>query len=440
MSKILVPPEVLMQVAEKFRLESLQMEWRISSLDHQMDTMLMWEGTTRQNFFDNYKKARSDMTKTIEHMTSISDELKAIADRFKLVDEELLPLALVGSKEEPKGWMEETWDSLKELGNGIMAASNERYDKRYSSVWSFLDYWTAGIPKGAYQGYVERADKLFDSRNDFANGMTFGIHGTIREAILPKNAWSTEHVANMIGAAGIVAGVTVPLMRPKDVLSPSVKYDVGNGKKGLKHDSGGDGGGAPKRVEGPGEGTSKATNSSAISEYVSEVEKLQRPYDHLVNVDGIKRGGRPGITGGHNIGNFYKALEEDANKYGLNVERDYIVGVPKKHSIEGIYEVEYQIPSLQRNELDRSIFEPIKDSEGNVVGKRVNDPKTVYDPNIISDEKMYNWGKAALEPQIHAGNVKNGIVKGELNGLKFIGFVDENGKVKNFYPTFDFRN
>lgn len=266
MPKIQVPPELLIQVAEKFRIESLQMEWRISSLDHQMDTMLMWEGTTRQRFFEDFHRARSEMTQTIEYMRSISDELKRIAYRFILVDEELLPLALVGSKEEPKTWLEEAWGSLKELGNGIMAASNERYDKRYSSVWSFLDYWTAGIPKGAYQSYVERADKLFDSPNDFANGMTFGVHGTIREAIFPTNAWSTEHVASIIGAAGIATGATVPLMKPKDILSPSVKYEVRKGNDGLKHDSSGDGGGTPKKAEGPGEvGKVIPTNSTVIS-------------------------------------------------------------------------------------------------------------------------------------------------------------------------------
>ncbi|MGG3284378.1 WXG100 family type VII secretion target [Paenibacillus solani] len=250
MPKIQVPPELLIQVAEKFRLQSLQMGWRISSLDHQMNTMLMWEGTTRQRFFEDFHKARSEMNLTIEYMNSISDELKRIAYRFILVDEELLPLALVGRTEEPKTWLEKAWGSLKKIGNGIMDASNERYDKRYSSVWGFLDYWTAGIPKGAYQGYVERADKLFDSPNDFANGMTFGIHGTIREAIFPTKAWSTEHVASIIGAAGIATGATVPLMKPKDILSPKVKYEVRKGNDGLKHDAGGDGGGAPK-ADGP---------------------------------------------------------------------------------------------------------------------------------------------------------------------------------------------
>lgn len=246
MPKIQVPPELLIQVAEKFRLQSIQMEWMISSLDHQMNTMLMWEGTTRQRFFEDFHRARSEMNLTIEYMNSISDELKRIAHRFILVDEELLPLALVGRTEEPKTWLEKAWGSLKEIGNGIMDASNERYDKRYSSVWGFLDYWTAGIPKGAYQGYVERADKLFDSPNDFVDGMTFGIHGTIREAIFPTKAWSTEHVASIIGAAGIATGATVPLMKPKDLLSPRVKYEVRKGNDGLRHDAGG----TPK-AEGP---------------------------------------------------------------------------------------------------------------------------------------------------------------------------------------------
>ncbi|WP_339221905.1 EndoU domain-containing protein [Paenibacillus sp. FSL W7-1332] len=301
MPKIQVPPELLIQVAEKFRLQSLQMEWMISSLDHQMNAMLMWEGTTRQRFFEDFHRARSEMTRTIEYMSSISDELKRIAYRFILVDEELLPLALVGRKEEPKTWLEKAWGSLKELGNGIMDASNERYDKRYSSVWSFLDYWTAGIPKGAYQGYVERADKLFDSPNDFANGMTFGVHGTIREAIFPTKAWSTEHVASIIGAAGIATGATVPLMKPKDILSPRVKYEVRKGNDGLQRDE--DGGGTPKKVEGAdngGSGESVVLNKTIISPEIEQkilFGRRNEPTSKKPN--GVVGGHSPNINNSH---------------------------------------------------------------------------------------------------------------------------------------------
>lgn len=422
MSKIQVPPEVLIQVAEKFRLESLQMEWRVSSLDHQMDTMLMWEGTTRQRFFEDFHKARSEMSKTIEHMRSISDELKRIAYKFILVDEELLPLALVGSKEEPKTWRdhaEEAWDSLKELGTGIMAASNERYDKRYSSVWSFLDYWTAGIPKGAYQGYVERADELFDSPNDFANGMTFGIHGTIREAVLPTNAWSTEHVASMIGAAGLVTGVRAgSLIKPKDVWSPSVKYEVRKGNDGLKHDS--------KKNDGPGDG-----NALSNTVNIDNTELME----HLIDGHGIGRKGKPSVKGAHNLDSFYKTIDEEAANYGLT-RSDFIIGDPKPHpQIEGIYEIKYRIPSLETDYLYGGTKLKL-DSDGDVVYKAVQRPKTVYGPPITNEE-MLRWGQEAVNRIEKAGSpMVEGVNRGVAeNGLKFEWLIVE-GKINSIYPVF----
>lgn len=69
-------------------------------------------------------------------------------------------------------------------------------------------------------------------------------------------------------------------------------------------------GGSGHRTEGMGNAPNK-----------SDAEKMQRPYNHLVNVDGFKRGARPGISGGHNMESSYKALEEDASKYGLDVEK-----------------------------------------------------------------------------------------------------------------------
>ncbi|MGV2882993.1 MULTISPECIES: hypothetical protein [Paenibacillus] len=43
--------------------------------------------------------------------------------------------------------------------------------------WS---YWTFGITSGLVQGHVDRADNAFNSPNDAANWLTFGIHGMIR--------------------------------------------------------------------------------------------------------------------------------------------------------------------------------------------------------------------------------------------------------------------
>lgn len=71
----------------------------------------------------------------------------------------------------------------------------------------------------------------------------------------------------------------------------------------------------------------------------------------------------------------------------------------------------------QNNTLNKGIY------------KKVKAPKTVYDPSVISDEKMIQWGKEAME------NGKSVIIGECSNGLKFIGYLDDHGTVKNFYPV-----
>lgn len=120
--------------------------------------------------------------------------------------------------------LEKSGDSLKQLGIDIKAGFDDRYEKKFDSFWSFLDFASASIPKGAYQAYVERANNMFNNPNDFVNGMTFGIHGTIREAMFPSNAWSTEHI---IGTAGLVTGgaTTRAFIKPRTVIEGSFKYE-----------------------------------------------------------------------------------------------------------------------------------------------------------------------------------------------------------------------
>ncbi|MCV9952175.1 hypothetical protein OIU26_23285 [Paenibacillus sp. BT-177] len=90
-----------------------------------------------------------------------------------------------------------------------------------------MDYMTYGIPKGMYQGYMERAAKQNDSWNDMLNFGTFGVTGMIQGAFNPTNAWSKEHMANLFGTAGLMIGFTSTkaLIKPKNILEGSVKYE-----------------------------------------------------------------------------------------------------------------------------------------------------------------------------------------------------------------------
>ncbi|WP_429369693.1 hypothetical protein [Paenibacillus sp. DS2015] len=69
--------------------------------------------------------------------------------------------------------------------------------------------------------------------------------------------------------------------------------------------------------------------------------------EHLVDGHGIGRGSKPSVKGAHNLDSFNKTIDEEASKYGLT-RSDFIIGDPKPHpQIEGIYEVNYRIPSLE---------------------------------------------------------------------------------------------
>ncbi|WP_269083003.1 PrsW family glutamic-type intramembrane protease [Sporosarcina globispora] len=142
---------------------------------------------------------------------------------------------------------------------------------------------------------------------------------------------------------------------------------------------------------------------------------------HLVEVIDVVRKKGKGIVGGHNLKNFEKAFKDQ----GWDID-ECIISKRKHPSIEGVYEIEYGFPK--------------KDMEGKIIPgelKKVSHPKTVYDPNIISDKLMVKWGEEAM---------KNGTVDGReitgvsSNGLEFKGFVDESGEITNFFPILDIRS
>ncbi|MGY5388021.1 T7SS effector LXG polymorphic toxin [Bacillus spizizenii] len=145
---------------------------------------------------------------------------------------------------------------------------------------------------------------------------------------------------------------------------------------------------------------------------------FRQGYDtHLVEVEDIVRKKNKGIVGGHNLQNFEKAFIDK----GWDLE-SCIISKREHHTIEGIYEIEYGLPALDR--------------EGNIKPgelKKVRTPKTVYDPEKISNEQMLQWGEEAMKNGEVVGRKVTGYAK---NGLKFEGYIDEaTGEITNFFPT-----
>ncbi|MGX8233656.1 T7SS effector LXG polymorphic toxin [Bacillus subtilis] len=145
---------------------------------------------------------------------------------------------------------------------------------------------------------------------------------------------------------------------------------------------------------------------------------FRQGYDtHLVEVEDIVRKKNKGIVGGHNLQNFEKAFIDK----GWDLE-SCIISKREHPTIDGIYEIEYGLPALDR--------------EGNIKPgelKKVRTPKTVYDPEKISNEQMLQWGEEAMKNGEVVGRKVTGYAK---NGLKFEGYIDEaTGEITNFFPT-----
>ncbi|WP_179031869.1 WXG100 family type VII secretion target [Paenibacillus kribbensis] len=236
MTTIRVTPEQLITVSKQFDFAQKTAIQMNSQLMKQISFMQQsWDGTTKQQFYSQFQVSQKNMTDFVTLTDSIARELRHHADKFRLadlmeagnIDASCLPPpsnACAVPAPDTRNAFQKSADSLLELGQDFMNAAEERYEKRYDSVGGFLDYWTFGIPKGLYQGYAERASRQFDSANDFFNFWTFGVHGTIREATFPTNAWSKEHWANMIGTAGLFGGVS-SVIKPKLGIGNTIKFN-----------------------------------------------------------------------------------------------------------------------------------------------------------------------------------------------------------------------
>ncbi|MGW9526792.1 WXG100 family type VII secretion target [Paenibacillus terrae] len=235
MTTIKVTPEQLMSVSKPFELAQKTATQMNNQLTQRISFMEQsWDGTTKQRFYYDFNSVQKNMADFVTLTDSIARELRHHADKFRLAD--LMEAGKIDASCLPpppnsctipapdtRNAFQKSADSLTELGQDFVAANSVRYEKKFDSVWSFLDYMSYGIPKGMYQGYMERAAKQNDSWNDMLNFGTFGVTGMIQGTFNPNDAWSKEHWANMIGTAGMVGGVS-SIIKPKIKIGDSIKY------------------------------------------------------------------------------------------------------------------------------------------------------------------------------------------------------------------------
>ncbi|WP_106765957.1 WXG100 family type VII secretion target [Paenibacillus faecalis] len=86
--RILITPEQVEQVANQFKQSSEQSQQIVNSLTQSVNGMEgQWDGMTKQRFFQEFQEASRLMNSFVLTLESISTELKAIAQKFRMADE-----------------------------------------------------------------------------------------------------------------------------------------------------------------------------------------------------------------------------------------------------------------------------------------------------------------------------------------------------------------
>lgn len=160
---------------------------------------------------------------------------------------------------------------------------------------------------------------------------------------------------------------------------------------------------------------SNETNISNTNDYqYSEGINFQLDLPkHLTTVDDFTQ--KKGVTGAHTLGSFDRAVKE----YNLR-----ITSKVEHSTVKGVYEIRYEIP-LKNKQLEYT---------GDY--KEIKEPKTVYDPSIIANDKIMEWGQQAADRGLDRAIANNDRrIEVTVNNLTFRVYVDLNTKtIINFFP------
>ena len=115
------------------------------------------------------------------------------------------------------------------------------------------------------------------------------------------------------------------------------------------------------------------------------------------------------------------------NKEQLLTNDIEIVKSTPHPTLEGVETIEYQMPKLDKTGT------PIPGEYQSGVPK----VKTVYNPNIISDEVYLEKGIQAANDALSKspdGLLPREWVGNDVSGIKWRGYSDENGNITSFFP------
>ncbi|OWW11473.1 type VII secretion protein [Bacillus sp. MB353a] len=459
--EIKVKPEQLEQIAKNILEMQIHSQNIQQNLNQSMFSIQMqWRGATSQHFYGEYMRSMGLMESYIRNLQVTEKELRCIAQKFRQADEEYQKKQTGKLKETPKkeekhekSWWEKGLEGAAEfigINDAIRAVTGKdpitgkelsTKERLIAAGWTLLNFVPVGkVASLAGKGikYVASSfgKTIVKAGKKLGEGVTMvaGKAGKVAvDGIKTASHKVTEGVnfvastakgfADKIGSLWNKGATTVKttFLQGNEKIQHAVKtlmeykWIPGEGKGFAMAGVG--------NVSGGGQYSLKEAYQYMESKVVkgtvgaNNFKFGDNAKNHLKNVENIST--KKGVSGGHNMDEFYNALKNQ----DVDVE-DLIISKKSHSSIEGIYEIEYKIP---RKDMAGNIAEPVS-------YKNIKEPKTIYDPAMISDDKIYQWGKEAMQK----GTINGRLVEGTAsNGLKFRGYLNDTGEITNFFPILD---
>ncbi|HFK1528618.1 TPA: WXG100 family type VII secretion target [Bacillus cereus] len=459
--EIKVKPEQLEQIAKNISEMQTHSQTIQQNLNQSMFSIQMqWQGATSQHFYGEYMRSMRLMESYIRNLQVTEKELRRIAQKFRQADEEYqkkqnekLKETHKKEKKHEKSWWEKGIEGAAEfigVNDAIRAVTGKdpitgkelsSKERLIAAGWTLLNFVPVGkVASLAGKGIKYVASSFGKTIVKAGKGLGEGISmvaGKAGKAAVDGIKTASHKVKEGVNfVASTAKGFADKIGNLWNKGATTVKTTFLQGNEKIQH--------AVKKLleykwipgEGKGfaiAGVGKVSGGGQYSlkeayQYMeSKVVKGtvgannfkfgDNAKNHLKNVENIST--KKGVSGGHNMDEFYNALKNQ----GVDVE-DLIISKKSHSSIEGIYEIEYKIP---RKDMAGNIAEPVS-------YKNIKEPKTIYDPAMISDDKIYQWGKEAMQK----GTINGRLVEGTAsNGLKFRGYLNDTGEITNFFPILD---
>ncbi|MZE94439.1 WXG100 family type VII secretion target [Bacillus anthracis] len=459
--EIKVKPEQLEQIAKNISEMQTHSQNIQQNLNQSMFSIQMqWQGATSQHFYGEYMRSMRLMESYIRNLQVTEKELRRIAQKFRQADEEYqkkqnekLKEAHKKEKKNEKSWWEKGIEGAAEfigVNDAIRAVTGKdpitgkelsTKERLIAAGWTLLNFVPVGkVASLAGKGikYVASSfgKTIVKAGKKLGEGVTM-VAGKAGKAAVDGIKTASHKVKEGVNfVASTAKGFADKIGSLWNKGATTVKTTFLQGNEKIQHAVKtlmeykwipGEGKGFAMAGVGNVSGGGQYSLKEAYQYMESKVVKGtvgannfkfgDNAKNHLKNVENIST--KKGVSGGHNMDEFYNALKNQ----DVDVE-DLIISKKSHSSIEGIYEIEYKIP---RKDMAGNIAEPVS-------YKNIKEPKTIYDPAMISDDKIYQWGKEAMQK----GTINGRLVEGTAsNGLKFRGYLNDTGEITNFFQILD---